>query len=143
MCMDEIEKIDREIKEASAKVHELQKERYKLVLMKVGLIGKYLYCPRYGYMFVISQNVKDCIILNGFTFKHLFTDYFDDCYFGFNALGRWELSFQEYKNLMKDRELIELSKEQFYEALYNALDLLKEQSLKILHCQIEDVQTNN
>lgn len=50
MRMNEIEKIDKEIKEASAKVHELQRERYKLVLMKAELIGKYLYCPRYGYI---------------------------------------------------------------------------------------------
>ena len=134
MRMDEIEKIDKEIKEASAKVHELQRERYKLVLMKVGLIGKYLYCPRYGYIFVIGQSVKNYIVLNGLTFKYSFSDYVEDCCFEFDALGKWELAFQEYRDLKDDGALVELSKEQFYEALYNASDLLKKQSLETLYC---------
>lgn len=141
--MNEIEKINREIKEAYAKVHELQREKYKLILREIGLIGKYLYSPKYGYIFVTSRNVKDYIVLNGFTFKYSFSNYDDDCYFEFDALGRWELSFQEYQNLMDDKVLVELSKEQFYEALYNALDLLKEQSIETLHDQINDIQTNN
>ena len=107
-----------------SQIHEIDAQIDELKISGIDFIGKYIYVPEYGNMFVLEEYPdSNCEKLNfrGITFKHNESSYLDDTYLLIDGYDSWCISVAILNTHIEKGELKVLNNEEFTKDCLDAI----------------------
>ena len=132
-----VKEIDNKIDHLYDEIDKLRTKREKQIIGNTNYCNKYIYCEEFGYMYVREQYFDGDFNLQGFAFVYTISPYSDTFYFKSNAWEEWKFPVTLWKDYVKQKEIQEITKEEFFSTFKKAKEEYNKASDEMLNKIIE------
>ena len=124
-----------------SQIHEIDAQIDSLEIRNIDFIGKYIYAPVYGNMFVLDEYPEvnhDRINFRGITFKHSESPYIDDTYLLIDGYDSWCIPVATLKLHLKKGDIRILNNKEFIKDFLEVTNKFTEHAKDLFAKKIEE-----
>lgn len=124
-----------------SQIHEIDAQIDSLEIRNIDFVGKYIYVPVYGNMFVLDEypdKDRDSIYFRGITFKHSESPYFDDIYLLIDSYDTWHIPVATLNLHFEKGDIIILNNKEFIKDFLEVTNKFTEHAKDLFAKKIEE-----